>query len=57
VTIEPIQQTLIAIGAKRFYLKIDLKYVPKDVKDYRTEDDLKGELKKVYLRIVNSRKS
>ena len=56
ITLEPTQRVFDAIGVKRFYLKKDRKFVSKDVKDYRTEDDLKGDLKKVYLKIISSRK-
>ncbi len=57
ITMEPTQIILDAIGVKRFYLKRDLKFVSKRIKDkgYRTEDDLKGELKKVHQNILKER--
>ncbi|MBI2044724.1 hypothetical protein HYT23_01565 [Candidatus Pacearchaeota archaeon] len=56
VTLEPNQRILEAIGAKRFYLKKNIKFVGKHIKGYRTEDDLSGELKRVYTDILNKRK-
>jgi len=56
ITLEPNQLMFDAIGEKRFYLKRNKKYVNPRVKKYRTEDDLKGELKKVYQDILRERK-
>lgn len=58
ITLEPTQVMFDAIGVKRFYLKRDLKHVSQYIKDkgYRTEDDLKGEMKKVYTDILKQRK-
>lgn len=53
---KPTQRLFDAIGVERFYLKKDKKFITKNVKHYRTEDDLKGDLKRVYLKIINSRK-
>ena len=47
ITLEPNERVLEAINAKRFYSKKSLKYISNHVKEYRTEDDLKGELKKI----------
>jgi len=52
ITIEPTERILDSIGKKRYYLKSDIKYISPMVTDYRTEDDLKGELKKLYDSIV-----
>jgi hypothetical protein len=56
VSLEPNERIFDAIGVKRFYLKKKKKYISSKVKDYRTEDDLKGELKKLYLDIQKQRK-
>jgi hypothetical protein len=55
LTIEPNQRILEAIGARRFYLKSDLKFVSPHIKDYRTEDDLSGELKQAYQDVLRHR--
>lgn len=56
VSLEPNQQIFDAMGMKRFYQKSKKKFVSKHVKDYRTEDDLKGDLKKVYMKIIKQTK-
>lgn len=56
ITLEPTQVVLDAIGVKRFYLKKDLKYTRPNIQDFRTEENLKGEAKKVYLDILKKRK-
>lgn len=57
ITLEPTQVVFDAIDAKRFYLKRDLKHVSSYIKarGFRTEDDLKGEAKKVYTDILKQR--
>jgi hypothetical protein len=45
------------LGVRRFYLKKKQEYISKHIKNYRTEDDLKGELKKVYLDMLAKRAS
>lgn len=55
ITLEPTQIALLAVGAKRFYVKEDLKFKSRHIKDFRTEDDLAGPLKEVYDRIVAQR--
>jgi len=57
VSLEPNQHLFDAIGVKRFYLKKKKKFIYRHIKDYRTEDDLKEDLKQVYLDIIESRKS
>jgi uncharacterized membrane protein (DUF441 family) len=50
------QRMFDALGVKRFYLKRNLKRAkPKD-KNYRTEDDLTGYLKKVYLDVEDPKR-
>jgi uncharacterized membrane protein len=56
VSLEPNQRIFDALGLKRFYLKKKKKFISTRIKDYRTEDDLTPELKKVYLDIIKSRK-
>jgi hypothetical protein len=56
VSLEPNQRIFDALGLKRFYLKKKKKFISARIKDYRTEDDLTPELKKVYLDIIKSRK-
>jgi len=58
ITLGPSQRVFDAIGVKRFYLKKDLKFISGEGKEksYRTEKDLNRELKKVYLKIMNTRK-
>ena len=56
VTLEPIQKSFDALGVKRYYIRKDEKYAPKGV-EYRTEDDLVPELKKVYDDILSHRNS
>jgi len=55
VSLEPNEKIFDALGVKRFYLKKKKKFITL-AKDYRTEDDLKGELKQVYLNILKRRK-
>lgn len=53
VSLEPNARIFDAIGVKRFYLKSKKKYISPYITNYRTEDDLKGELKKTYQDIIN----
>jgi len=55
VTLEPSQRVFYMLGVKRFYLKKDLKFITSQLKDFRTEKNLKGELKKVYTDILKKR--
>lgn len=57
ITLEPNQRILEAIGARRFYLRKNVRFVANYIKDYRTEEDLKGELREVYLDILKKRKT
>ena len=56
IGMEPIQRILDSMGAKRFYLKNKKQFISKHIKIYRTEDDLKGDLKKVYLDIQQKKR-
>lgn len=58
ITLEPTQVIFDNLDVKRFYLKRDLKFVSSHIKSkgFRTEDDLKGEMKKVYTDILAKRK-
>jgi len=56
VTLEPNQRMFDALGLRRFYMKKKKGYILSHITDYRTEDDLQGEPKEVYLKIINSRK-
>ena len=44
------------MGEKRFYLKNKKQFISKHIKIYRTEDDLTGYAKKVYLEIGKKRR-
>lgn len=55
VSLEPNQRIFDALGVKRFYQKIKKPFISKHIKNYRTEDDLKGELKQVHLDILKIR--
>jgi ABC-type multidrug transport system fused ATPase/permease subunit len=55
ITLEPTQMALEAIGAKRFYVKEDLKFKSVHIKDFRTEDDLTGSLREVHDSILAKR--
>jgi len=57
ISLEPNQRILDAIDEKRFYLKEKKEFISKNIKNYRTEDDLKGELKEVYDSILKKRES
>ncbi len=56
VTLEPNQRILEAIGARRFYLKQNAKFINKHIKGYRTEENLGADLKAVYSDILKKRK-
>ena len=56
ISLEPNQRIFDALGLKRFYLKKKKKFISARIKDYRTEDDLTPELKKVYADVIKSRK-
>ena len=56
ISLEPNQRLFDAIGVKRFYLKKKKRFVHRRIKNYRTEDDLEGELKQTYLNIIEGRK-
>ena len=45
INYEPVEICFDALKEPRFYPKKDLKYKPKGIKDYVTEDDIKSELK------------
>ncbi len=57
VSLEPNQRIFDALGLKRFYLKKKKKFISRRVKDYRTEDDLTPELKKLYTDVFELKKS
>lgn len=57
ITLEPNERIFDALGVKRFYLKKRKPYISKWVKEYRTEDDLEGELKQAYLDVLARRTS
>ena len=56
ISLEPNERLFDAIGVKRFYLKKKKKFISSNIKYYRTEEDLKGDLKQIYLNIIKSRK-
>jgi hypothetical protein len=57
ITLEPTQIALEAVGAKRFYVKEDLKFKSSHIKEYRTEEDLSGSLKEIYEHILARRQA
>jgi len=56
ISLEPNAQLFDEIGVKRFYLKKKESFIKGYVKNYRTEDNLKGEFKKVYLDVTAKQK-
>jgi len=56
ISLEPNAQLFDAIGVKRFYLNKKKVFIKGLVKEYRTEDDIKGELKQVYLDVLSKQK-
>lgn len=56
ISLEPNARIFDALGVKRFYLKKKKHFISSHIKDYRTEDDLVGDLKEVYLKIIKSRR-
>lgn len=53
ISFEPNQKILDALGVKRFYLSKHIKKgINPKTKDYRTEKDLSGELKELYLELT-----
>jgi hypothetical protein len=57
VSLEPNQRIFDALGLKRFYLKKKKRFISSYIKNYRTEDALTKDLKKIYLNIVKLQKS
>jgi len=57
VSLEPNQRIFDALNIKRFYLTSTKKFISKHLKNYRTEKDLKGDLKEIYLNILKVRKT
>jgi hypothetical protein len=55
-TLAPNERLFDNMGIKRFYSKTELKYKDPKIKDYRTEEDLTGELKKIRDKIIEHRK-
>jgi len=56
VSLEPNQRLFDAVGAKRFYQTRKKGFVSSYVEDYRTEEDLTGDLKEAHFKIIESRK-
>lgn len=56
LTLEPNQLIFDAIGVKRFYRNDNKPFISPHVKEYRTEEDLTGNSKKVFLGILKKRK-
>lgn len=56
VSLEPNQRLFDALGLRRFYLKKKRRFISPRVKQYRTENDLRGALKAVHHAMLESRK-
>jgi hypothetical protein len=56
VSLEPNERLFDAIGRQRFYLKKKKTYISPYIRHYRTEDNLTGELKRIYREVLENRK-
>ncbi len=57
ISLEPNARLFDALDVSRFYLKKKRKFISPSIKNYRTEDDLTGELKEIYSSIQAQRKT
>ena len=55
ISLEPNAKLFDAIGVRRVYLKQKESFISHSTKDYRTEEDLVGDLKQIYLDIIKQR--
>jgi hypothetical protein len=55
ISLEPNEIVFDAIGVKRFYKKKNAKHISKKI-EYRTEDELTGEYKEIYNKLLDLRK-